>query len=135
VEFEVKDLEVDVGDADDASDAARIAAVLAQVRATYADWPAGASMVIVGTFTPTGGVAQPFRSYFDADLEVERLLNPPLVVDATSTGLTIDLRPDLWFKNTDGTVRNLALSNFATTGTLIDFDVEFEDGCEVGIDD
>jgi hypothetical protein len=135
VEFEVKDLEVDAEDPDDASDAARIAAVLTQVRSTYADWPAGASMVIVGTFTPTGGVAQPFRAYFDAEVEVERFLNPPLVVDATSTGLTIDLRPDLWFKNPDGTVRNLALSNFATTGTLISFEVEFEDGCEVEIDD
>ncbi len=135
VEFEVKDLEVDVGDADEALDAARIAAVLAQVRATYSDWPAGASMVIVGTFTPTGGVAQPFRTYFDAEVEVERLLSPPLLVDATSTGLTIDLWPDLWFKNPDGSVRNLALSNFATTGTLVEFEVEFEDGCEVEIDD
>jgi hypothetical protein len=135
LEFEVEDLEVDMDDADDAADAARIAAVLAEVRASYADWPAGASMVIVGTFTPTGGVAQPFRVYFDAEVEVERLLVPSLVVDDAFTGLTIDLRPDLWFKNEDGTVRNLALSNFATTGTLVEFEVEFEDGCEVELDD
>jgi hypothetical protein len=135
LEFEVEDLEVDAGDADDAADATRIAAVLAQVRATYADWPAGASMVVVGTFTPTGGVAQPFRAYFDAEVEVERLLSPALVVDAAFTGLTIDLRPDLWFKNPDGTVRNLALSHYPTTGTLVEFEVEFEDGCEVEIDD
>lgn len=134
VEFEVKDLEVDAGDADDAADAARIAAVLAQVRATYADWPAGASMVIVGTFTPTGGTAQPFRVFFDADIEVERLLVPPLLIDASGAGLTIDLRPDLWFKNANGSVRNLALSHYPTTGTMVDFDLEFEGGCEIDID-
>lgn len=135
LEFEVEDLEVDVGDAEDAADAAQIAAVLAQIRVTYPDWPAGASMVIVGTFTPTGGAAQPFRVYFDAEVEVEAMLVPPLVVDAAFTGLTIDLRPDLWFRNVDGTVRNLALSHFPTTGTLVDFEAEFENGTEIEIDD
>lgn len=135
LEFEVKDLEVDLGDDDDASDAARIEAVLAQVRTMYADWPAAASMVIVGTFTPTGGAPQPFRVYFDAEIEVERLLVPSLVVDEGFSGLTIDLRPDLWFKNEDGSVRNLALSHYPTTSTLVEFEVEFEDGCEVEIDD
>lgn len=133
LEFEVEDLEMD--DDDDASDAARIAAALAQVRARFADWPAGASMRITGTFTPTGGDAQEFVVYFDAEVEVERLLNPPLVVDDAFTGLTIDLRPDLWFRNMDGTVRNLALSHYPTTSTLVDLEVEIEGGIEVEIDD
>lgn len=135
LEFEVKDLEVDVGDDDDASDAARIAAVLAEVRATHPDWPAGASMMIAGTFTPTGGAPQAFRVYFDAEVEVERDLIPSLVVDEAFTGLTIDVRPDLWFRNGDGTVRNLALSDYGTTASLVEFEVEFEDGCEIELDD
>lgn len=133
LEFEVEDLEVD--DDDDASDAARMAAVLAQVRTRFADWPAGASMRIAGTFTPTGGAPQDFVAYFDAEVEVERLLNPPLVVDDAFTGLTVDLRPDLWFRNTDGTVRNLALSHFPTTSTLVELEVEIEGGIEIEIDD
>jgi len=135
MEFEVKDLEVDLGDADDAADAARINALLTQLRTTHPNWPVGASMRIEGTFTPTGGVAQPFVAYFDAEIEVEKLFLVPLVIDDTSAGLTIDLRLDLWFKNADGTVRNLALSNCSTTCPLIDFEVELEDGFEVEFDD
>lgn len=60
---------------------------------------------------------------------------PPVVVDETFTGLTVDLRPDLWFRRADGTVRNLALSHFPTIGTLVDLEVEIEDGIEVEIDD
>lgn len=135
MEFEVKDLEVDDGDSDDSANAATITALLAQLRATYANWPARASMMIEGTFTPTGGVAQPFRVYFDAELEVESEFLTPLVIDATSTGLTIDLRPDLWFKNGDGTVRNLALSNCSTVCNLVEFELEIESGFEVEIDD
>ena len=135
MEFEVKDLEVDLDDDDDVSEAARINALLATLRTTYANWPAGASMRIEGTFTPTGGVAQPFVAYFDAEIEIEKIFTTPLVIDDTSTGLTIDLRLDLWFKNVDGTVRNLALNDCATTCTLIEFEVEMEDGFEVEFDD
>lgn len=135
MEFEVKDLEVDLDDDDDVSDAARINALLATLRTTYANWPAGASMRIEGTFTPTGGVAQPFVAYFDAEIEVEKLFASPLVIDETSAGVTIDLRLDLWFKNGDGTVRNLALNDCATTCSLIEFEVEMEDGFEVEFDD
>lgn len=136
MEFEVKDLEVDMDDADDVSDATRINALLTQLRTTYANWPAGASMRIEGTFTPTGGVAQTFVAYFDAEIEIEKLFAAPLVIDETSTGLTIDLRLDLWFKNGDGTVRNLALNNCTTAPcSLIEFEVEMEDGFEVEFDD
>jgi hypothetical protein len=135
MEFEVKDLEVDLDDDDDVAESARINALLAQLRTTYANWPAGASMRIEGTFTPTGGVAQPFVAYFDAEIEVEKLFTTPLVIDETSAGVTIDLRLDLWFKNGDGTVRNLALNNCSTTCSLIEFEVEMEDGFEVEFDD
>lgn len=134
MEFEVEDLFVDNEDDDDVARAARIAEVLATLRQTYTDWPTGASMMIEGTFTPTGGVAQPFRVYFDADVEVETVLSPALVIDASSSGVTIELRPDLWFKRANGTVLNLAQFNWATTNTLAELEVEFEYGLDVEID-
>lgn len=134
MEFEVKNLELDSDD-DDSSELARITALLAQLRTTYANWPSGASMRIEGTFTPTGGVAQPFVAYFDAEVEIEKSFASTLVIDESSTGVTIDLRLDLWFKNGDGTVRNLALNNCSTTCSLIEFEVEMEDGFEVEFDD
>lgn len=134
LEFEVKDLFVSLDDDDDVARAARIAEVLAQLRLTYADWPAGASMMVEGTFTPTGGAAQAFRVYFDAEVEVETMFSTPLVIDEASQGVTIELRPDIWFRNTDGSVRNLALWNYATTASLVEFEVEFEDGVEIEID-
>ena len=134
MEFEVKDLFVDDGDDDDMLRAARIAELLTQLRQTYADWPAGASMMIAGTFTPTGGAPQPFRVYFDADVEVETTFSPALTIDGGSQGVTIELRPDLWFKRLDGTVRNLAAWNYATTSSLVEFEVEIEGGLEGGIE-
>lgn len=134
IEFQVKDLFVDTQDPDDVARAARIAELLAQLRQTYAEWPAGASMMIAGTFTPTGGAAQPFRVYFDAEIEVELELASPLVIDETSSGITIELRPDLFFRNLDGSVRNLALFNYATTNTLVRFEVEFEGGLDGGFE-
>ena len=133
MEFEVEDLEVDVDDADDAAESARINALRSELRAIHANWPAGASMRMQGTFTPTGGVAQPFVAYFDAEIEIETLFAAPLVIDDASVGLTIDLRLDLWFK-TGATVRNLALSNCSTVCPLIDFEVEMEDGFEIEFD-
>ena len=58
-------------------------------------------MRMEGTFTPTGGVAQPVVTDFEAEIENERILAAPLVLDDPSRGLTIDLRLDLWFKNCD----------------------------------
>lgn len=131
LEFEIEDLDDDSDD----DDGPRIAALLAQLRTTYADWPAGASMMIEGTFTPTGGAPQAFRAYFEAEVEIEKTFATPLVIDANSTGITLELRPDLWFRNGDGTVRDLSQFNWATTSSLIEFEVEFEQGVRVEWDD
>ena len=53
------------------------------------------------------------------------------MIDEGSQGVTIELRPDTWFMKTDGSVRNLALWNYATTSMLVEFEVEFEDGVEI----
>ena len=135
LEFEVEDLEVDGDEQDDAGDAAALEALLATLRQTYADWPAGASMVVVGTFTPTGGAARPFRAYFAAEIEVELAFATPLVVAETNKSVTVDLHPDQWFLNQDGTVRDLSQFDFATTSAIVEFELEIENGLGVEIDD
>lgn len=131
LDFEVENLDDDEG----GEDGRRIAELLAELRSTYADWPSEASMMIEGTFTPTDGEAQPFRAYFDAEVEIEKKFATPLVIDDNSAGITLELRPDLWFRNANGTVRNLALSDYASTQTLIEFEVELDRGIKLEFDD
>lgn len=134
LEFEVEDLLDD--DIDDDDDLRRLQQVLAQLRAQHADWPDSASMLIVGSFTPTGGEARQFRVYFDAEIEVEYDLVPPLVVSADSPSeITINLRPDLWFRNLDGSVRDLSAFHYPTYRALVEFEAEFEGGLRIEFDD
>ena len=130
VKFKVKDLEVDEDDDDDIGQGTRIQALLTQLRLTYPTWPGQASMMVEGTFTPTGGTARPFRAFFAAEIEVESPLNPPVVIDSTSAGVQVDLRPDRWFRRSDGTVMDLSALDFATTGRVIEFEQEFEGGID-----
>lgn len=130
LEFKVEDLEADADD--DASERQQITALLNTIRTTegFSDFPSQASMVVVGTFTPTGGTPVSFRTYFQAEIKVEKGLNPPLVIDATgaSQALTVDVQPALWFRNTDGTVRDLSKLDFASTGSVVEFAVEIDKG-------
>src|SRR5574341_577139 len=119
LEFEVEDAEVDDGESDDAGESQALADLLATLRQTYPDWPDNASMVVVGTFTPTGGTAQPFRAYFAAELEVEMPIDPPLVIDAGNHTLTVQLHSEAWFVNPDGTVKDLSQFDFPTTGQVV----------------
>lgn len=130
LKFKVKDLEVDDDDDDDVGMATRLQAILTQLRAAHPDWPGQASLMVIGTFTPTGGTPQTFRTYFEAEIEIESPLTPPVVIDSTNTGIRVDLRPDLWFRNADGTVWNLSVLDFASTGRVIEFEREFEHGVE-----
>lgn len=125
LEFEVEDLEVD-DDADDSDKQAALAAILTDVRAMYPDFPAGASMVVRGQYVPDSGAAQPFTTYFDAEIEIEMPLDPALDVPADDT-LTIHVDPSAWFSGFDFLDAN---------GELVEFELEMEDGfVEVEIDD
>ena len=132
LEFEVDDVEVDANDPDEVADADLIAALLATVHGQFANWPDKASMVVTGTWTPTGGAEVSFETYFDADIEVEMDLVPALTVaGGVATGdLTILLNPAAWFLRTDGTVWNLK----EIEGQLVDFELEIEDGFDLEID-
>lgn len=130
-EFEVDDIEVDE---DEGAEAQAIQNLLNTVRQAFADWPNKASMVVVGTFTPTGGNAVSFRAYFEADIEVEFDINPALVVGATGASIDVDLNPSAWFKKADGTVLDLSAFDFPKTGQVIKFELEIEKGFELEID-
>lgn len=134
-EFEIEDLD---DDEDNPADAQQIAALRAQIRAQFADWPDDASMLVIGTFTPTGGEAIPFRAYFEAEIEIEMDLVPPVVIDGSGDEPSFTVRFDLntLFRNGDGSVRNLANVDFDQTGQVIEFEVEIEDGItEIEFDD
>ena len=134
LEFEVDDVEVDADDPEEQADADLIAALLVTVRGQFPNWPDKASMLVKGTWTPTGGapVSFEFETYFDADIEVEMDLVPVLTVadGVASRDLTILLQPARWFLRADGTVWNLK----DLEGQLVDFDLEIEDGFELEID-
>ena len=119
-EFEVEDLNFDLDDTD--AERVRKTSVLNAMRAAYPQFPGGASMVVQGTFTPTGGAAQPFTVYFDAEIELELEFGSPFRVPEDGT-ITVSLSPELWFM-TGTSVLNLAGFN----GLTVDFEAEFEDG-------
>lgn len=137
LEFEVEDLELD--DDGDEANAAELQALFAEIQSQIADWPAGASLLVEGSFTPTGGTASDFRVFFEAEIEIEVEFPPPgldLSADANATA-TVVVDPGLWFERPDGTV--VDLSQFA--GQLVEFEAEIEslgDGfseIEVELDD
>jgi hypothetical protein len=128
LEFEVEDLDAD--EDDDGAERQAIQGLLATLRADYPGFPSGASMVVRGTFTPTGGSPQPFTVYFDAEIEVEKELVPPVEVPDTEA-LTVNVDPGLWFRS-GGQVMNLAVLN----GKVVEFEAKLGEGFgKVEIDD
>jgi hypothetical protein len=125
-EFEVEDL-----DDDDEDDGMGASQLLSDIRASFPNWPTEASLRIVGTFTPNGGDAQPFEVYVDAEIEVERELDQPLVVEEDTPGaeaIVVEVDPRAWFQRGDGTVWDLSQFDWEQTGILLDFEVELDDG-------
>ncbi len=135
LEFEIEDLE---DDEEDTRFAAEIAALRTTIQNEFPDWPRKATTLVVGRFTPDGESAREFRVYIEAEIEIERDLVPPLVVgeDGAATDLTVDVRPDIWFSLTDGSVLDLSAYDYDATGQVLEFELEMEDGfTELEIDD
>lgn len=102
VEFEVEDLD---DDEENAAERARIDQLRAQILAQFPDWPRDASLLVVGTFTPTGGQPVPFRAFVEAEIEIEIELSPPLTVaQGESRGVDVLLDPAALFRNGAGVV-------------------------------
>lgn len=124
LEFEVEDL-----DDDEEADGPSTAELMEGIREQFPDWPKDASLLVTGTFTPDGGSPVPFRVYFEAEVEIELELSPPVVVAAgEAPTFTVELDPQIWFRDGTGGVRNLALLDFDETGQVAELEVEVEDG-------
>lgn len=131
LDFEVENLDVDADD--DSQKQQEIASLLNAIRTThgFSNFPDKASMVVEGTFTPSGSTeATPFRVYFEAELKVELRFDPALTIDSNglSHSVTVDVQPGVWFKKADGSVMDLSEFDYATTGSLIEFEMEMEKG-------
>ena len=129
LEFKIKNLEDD--EDDDALEIAQTVALRTAIRAMHADFPDKASMIIEGTFTPVGSMtAVPFRTYFDAEIEVEMNLVPPLrvVESIASRSLSVDVQPALWLKRADGTVIDLSTLDYSRTRSHLRIEVEMRTG-------
>lgn len=124
LEFEVEDVELDEDDEDEAE----LSALAAEIRDEFSDWPDGASLRVSGAFITPEGERTEFATYFDAEVEVEMTLDPPLEItaDDASRELTVRVRPDLWFTRDDGSVPNLAALDH--TEELPELEVELEEG-------
>ncbi len=124
--FEVEDVDVEEDDDDEQS----LQELRESIREEFPNWPEGASMVAVGTFTNSDGTTSDFTTFFEAEIKVDREMSTPLEVtgDGLSRSLTVRLDPTRWFRNADGTVRDLSQSDYASTEELVEFEAEFEDG-------
>lgn len=126
-EFEVDDLEDDEED----DDAAALEAVLAEARLLHDDWPREGSLVVEGTFTPEGSTeARPFRTFVEAEVEIESTFPTPLEVAAGGdAAVTVVLDPRMWFTRGDGTVLDLSLFDYTgDDDDLLELEVELEEG-------
>ncbi|HEX8392977.1 MAG TPA: hypothetical protein VF665_11515 [Longimicrobium sp.] len=97
VDFRVRDLD---DDEENPVERAAIDSLRARILSQFADWPRQASMLVVGTFTPTGGTAVPFRAYLRTRFDVRLELSPSLVVDGTaSRGVDVLVDPARLFRS------------------------------------
>jgi len=91
-----EELELEIDDAEDDSTSA-------QFFAENPTWPQDASMRIVGTFDANDGAGpQPFDVYLEISAEIERELNPPLVVTDSAQDVNVTVQVDVAAWLTDG---------------------------------
>lgn len=130
VRFKVKNLDFrDDGDSedDDAATRSSVDSVFNAIRAQVPDWPAQASMLVTGTFTPTGGTAKDFRAFLKAEVKLTLPITPPLTVtEASSTAQVSVLLDPANFFRTGTTVIDLSQFN----GHVGEFENETEHGFE-----
>lgn len=127
LKFKVEDTELDDED-DDHHGSADMQALLQSIQAAgYTEWPSKASMVVSGTFTPTGGAARSFTAYFEAELKIRKNFDPPLDVTEDPSTITVDVDPSSWFRTSSG-VLDLSAWDYATTHRVVEFEAKLGDG-------
>lgn len=129
LEFEVDDLE---DDDDDGEEHRAEQDLLQEIRSQFENWPHEASVRVTGTFTPADQDSEPrpYTAYFEAEIEVEREFESPLVIedDADDKSVTVTVDPSAWFELPDGTVVDLSRFDYESTGRVAEIEIEMEDG-------
>lgn len=127
LEFEIDDFDFDEEESDDNSYKQQ---VLTHIRTEFPDWPKDASMVISGKFVTADGIETNFKTYAEAEVEIELEFKPPFELTAESANdlISVNINPALWFLRANGTVVNLSEYDFETTSKLFEFEIEIENG-------
>jgi hypothetical protein len=129
LEFKVEDLDLD--DEDDADP--ELQSLADSIRSVFPEWPDDASLLVIGTYTPSDGSAESFKVYADAEIEIEREFETPLEVMEGSNiqgVLSINFNPAQWFEKSDGSVFELSNYDWDQTQEVIEFEAEFENGVQ-----
>lgn len=135
LEFEVDDLDLDEEDEEEQEGKQQL---INQVRGEFPDWPDEVSMVIIGDFISSQGDTTAFKTFAEAEIEIEMEFSPPLEVGENTVNqlLRVNINPAAWFLRNDGTVRDLSQYDYESTGQILEFGVEIENGFEeVEVDD
>lgn len=132
LEFEIDDLDLDEEDEEDQNAKEQLAE---QVRQEFPDWPDEVSMVIIGDFNSSDGGTTSFKTFAEAEIEIEMEFNPPLEVgdNADTKLINVNITPKNWFLREDGTVVDLSEYDYESTGKILEFEKEMEDGFD-GLD-
>lgn len=104
--------------------------LLEAIQGDFAEWPAQASAVVVGVYTPAdGGEARPFTVYFDAEVKAVLTLPEPFVVEAgTQEEILVFVDPAIWFVDGNGAVLDLSLFDFSAENPVVPkLEAKFED--------
>lgn len=99
------------------------------IRAAFPDWPDDASILVVGSFTPTEGEARPFRVYLEAEVDVEKRLIPPVTVGEEDATFTVELDVARFFRIGRGRLLNLANLDYDTTGRVLELEIDVNNDC------
>ena len=130
LEFEAEDIDLDdLGD--DEEKRIVLEALRDEVRSLVPDWPEKATLFVTGTFQAPDGDPVAFRTFVEAEVEVELDLVPNLIIGndgSANRSVIVDLRPDLWFVDHQGGVRDLTQWDYDATGLLLELEVEIENG-------
>lgn len=135
MEFEVEDLDYEE---EEEGEKEAHQALADSIRTEFAEWPKEASMMIVGSFTPTDGNSQSFTVFAEAEIEIEQEFNPPLEVteDNMQQVVSVRINPAKWFKRSDDSVIDLSQYDWEQQQQLLEFEAEFENGVEeIEVDD
>ncbi len=133
-EFEVED-----ADLDDDENEEEVRQLREDIEnAGFANWPDEASLVVDGSFTPSGGTTRSFTTFLDAEIEVEiEMENRPFEVggDDPARQLTVNLSPSTWFVS-NGNPVDLSADSYQNPddGELVEFEIEFEEDSEIEFD-